>query len=1182
MDLLLQPLPHPVLPPVIDLVRAAAAAGPKRIAVVSGYQELSYKEFLARVEGVAASIASKGINQHQVVALLAEKSIDSIVAFAGLFAGGYVAVPIDAALPPARKRRMLELGQVEAVLTALDSNDMTGMPTSITIIDSRSFVGPPKTMTLIAPDDRAYIFFTSGSTGEPKPIVGKQDSVTHFVEWEISELQITERDRVAQITSFSFDAILRDVFVPLAAGARILLPPHAFTTARHQVEWLAAERASIVHTTPSIAAIWAREAAGLELPHLRFLCLSGEPLTAETVEAVRSAFATSQAEIVNFYGPSETTMIKSFFRVPTPPLRGIQPLGRPLPQTHLLVMNGDRICLPGESGEIVIRTSFGTLGYLDADEDDRFISNPYRDDPDDKLFRTRDLGSLGTDGLLRIEGRMDHEVNIHGVRVHPAEVEAAIAQHPDVHAVCVIAIRATFEEAPVLMAHVVPAAVGITADALRLFLLDRLLPAMIPARISFHSSLPLLPNGKVDRVALAVTNQPARADEPASTTTEEELLAIWRDLLDQQDIYPLDDFFELGGHSLLAIVLIARIEAAFGVEVPLRALFEHPTVRSLASLVDVLSSATNRDGTATGTVTMRQGDGQPVFFVHAAGASPLAFREVAQQLEGHGAYGMELSESEGDVAIETIAGRCVQSIARVQATGPYAFCGHSLGSVVAFEMALQLERAGEQVSFIGIVDSHAPASKGWVYDEMGLEAEVRRHLERSGSGIELSPAERLSVERTFYALHAAASRYVPSGRLLAPVTLFVAADEASARAPDLGWRETGVIAETQSLPGDHFTILEGRGAEQLAATIKSKLEQPTRAAARRRLARIENEIVREHFRRQAEQCAQGSSSLYTRICRLCAEDNFVTELGRGRDWDFPLRFLAAVNWLRIQGKAPDLEAAYTSKGDPWPAFRDVVITRTDEVVNFVDRQSVQTNEVQRCWALLPAFLVATRGINDRPLDVIELGASAGLNLQWDSFGYAYGTSAVWGPPGARLALSGRAKPMPRDDLFDRNFALRRRLGIDLAPIDPHTTEGRLILESFVWPDKPERAHRLTAAIELARAARPEILRGDYVELLPSVLANRDPEAFTLVFDSASTNYLPAEQLALLRAALADECAQGSFGWVAMSEPAEGWQRGFALEVHAASVDDVVAHIDFHGEWIEWLHESTSGTGAPTD
>jgi hypothetical protein len=308
---------------------------------------------------------------------------------------------------------------------------------------------------------------------------------------------------------------------------------------------------------------------------------------------------------------------------------------------------------------------------------------------------------------------------------------------------------------------------------------------------------------------------------------------------------------------------------------------------------------------------------------------------------------------------------------------------------------------------------------------------------------------------------------------------------------------------------------------------------------------------------------RSGSTVNRELATHCRDDPLAAEaVGADAPWEAPLAFFAALHYLALAEEAPRLAAAYRGEEPLWPAARAALEEHFDFVRRFVREQPVQTNEVGRCWALLPLFLRAASRASARVVDLIELGPSAGLNLCWDRYRYVY-PAAAWGPP-STVVLEGEWRgPFPRE-LFDVDVEVRRRLGIDRSPIDVTSRDGALLLRSFLWPDQSERIERQRAAIELVRRDPPELVRGDYVETLPRLLGEADPDVLTIVFSSASLQYLSEEELARVDEAIA--AASVPVAWAAMEPPPDEENKGHFL----LSLDrEVLAEVHYHGAWVEW-------------
>jgi amino acid adenylation domain-containing protein len=593
---------EPSYPSLLDTLRQVAVAGGSRTAIEQAGRRWTYGELMMRVDALADRLEAGGLASGEVVAVTGRSSPGLVAAMLAVLSRGAVLLPIAPDLPEQRKRLMLHESDARMVLhlgpaeypwnsdlppgRVLQICDDTGEPDGAAAIGGglgRSSVRPK-------PDDPAYIFFTSGTTGMPKGVLGVHKGISHFLAWQSRTFGIGPADRCAQLTNISFDVMLRDILMPLWSGATLCLPP-AGLPPDQVVAWLAHERVTVVHAVPSLAKAWLAEAsADASLPALRWVFSAGEPLTHALVRQWRGV-ASRECGIVNLYGPTEVTMVKCWYRVPDNVLPGVQPVGEPLPECQALVLTAaNRLCGVNELGEIVLRTPFRTRGYINAPEAQHraFVANPFRDDSDDVLYRTGDLGRLRPDGSLMVLARMDQQVKIRGVRIEPEEVTAVLALHERVSA-CAVVARAIEGGEPSLVAYVVPANGVITAAELRGFLAERLPAALVPSAFVLLDRLPLTANGKLDRPALPA---PEPADGAAArpylaprTPIESLLAEIWADVLGIPRVGVDDDFFELGGHSLRATRIIARARTAFGTELPLRSFFDSPTVAGLSLAV---------------------------------------------------------------------------------------------------------------------------------------------------------------------------------------------------------------------------------------------------------------------------------------------------------------------------------------------------------------------------------------------------------------------------------------------------------------------------------------------------------------------------------------------------------------------------------------------------------------------
>ncbi len=881
------PLTPPDQEPVVALIADWAARAPDSPALRQGDLALSYAQLDARITAVARRLLSNGLQPGAVVAVRGPRCPGFIVAMAGVLRAGGVLLTLSLDLPEQRQRVMLEQAGARLMLEpgaaggwpveqpgltriALTADGQLDAPTTATVLPETPLPAPRA-----GARDPAYLFFTSGSTGVPKGVRGTLGGLAHFLSWQRQTFGVGPGDRCAQLTGLSFDVVLRDVFLPLTSGAELVLPGEDENlSSGRTLEWLEAQRVTLIHTVPSVVESWLSNltpgvASGVTLAALKRAFFAGEPLAAGLVERWRSAFPQA-GEIINLYGPTETTLAKLFHRVP-PSLRvGVQPLGVPLPQTQALVLTPDhRLCGVGEPGEIAIRTPFRSLGYLNAPEETaaRFIVNPFTGDPDDRLYLTGDRGALGADGLLEFLGRRDHQVKIRGLRVEPMEVAAALKDCPEV-AACAVIARDDGPDGVMLVAYVVarPEA-GRNARRLREFLRLRLPTAMIPSAFVFLDQLPLTANQKLDRARLP---PPGERDgdggpTPPRDPIELQIVQIWQELLGGRTVGVTDSFFDLGGHSLLSLRLLMRIEQATGRKVPLSALFEGPTVEHLANVV-------RRQDTAPSPVVRLWSAAarQILFLVHTGGGSilnyvPLA-RHLAPALSIHAVQAQGLDgREEPHRDLPAMAADYVARLRALQPEGPYLLGGHSFGGVIAHEMARQLTEQGQRVALLAMFDSALTRPDDERTDETDAGATAAALAEAAavysrytGRNVAVSADALAALPLDQQIAHASAAFRQAGGgafgdgeelirNLLAvgqahhearrrhhpqpcpvPITLFRAMDAALATGgadESLGWRDVASSVEVHWSPGDHVTMMNEQNAPALAAALRSVLTE---------------------------------------------------------------------------------------------------------------------------------------------------------------------------------------------------------------------------------------------------------------------------------------------------------------------------------------------------------------------
>ncbi|NEP14721.1 MAG: amino acid adenylation domain-containing protein [Symploca sp. SIO2C1] len=719
-------LPEPEYEPVTNLFASWVKSTPEHPAICQGDRTWSYRELSASAEAIAQVLRSKGIDQGEPVAVCGSRSFGLIASMLGILLNGSVLLTIDQNLPQQRQQLILQEAKAKYLLYVgnqpsadewigesveiINVAEDTGQAIEATIANLQ-----PIELPAINPEDAAYIFFTSGTTGVPKGVLGVHKGLSHFLNWQRQTFDVGQNDRIAQLTGLSFDAVLRDIFLPLTSGATLcLLEATADLSSSYILPWLERKRISLLHTVPSLAQSWLVDIpADVSLRELRRVFFTGEPLTDQLITRWREAFP-EVGEIINFYGPTETTMVKFYYRVPGDNLlTGVQPIGYPQPSTQGLILGeNNQLCGIGEPGQIVIRTPFRSLGYINTSEENqqKFVQNPERDDQKDLLYYTGDRGRYRPDGSIEILGRIDHQVKIRGVRIEPGEIEVVLNQHPAVGQTLILAHEITPGDKRLIAYVILNQGEVCTKHELRDFVKQRLPNFMIPSAFMMLDAFPLTPNGKVDHRALPVADltqsEPDKDIVAPRDQLERELTKIWEKVLGIQSIGIRDNFFDLGGNSLLAVSLIAKIQKTFDKNLSLATLFQEAS--TIEQLANILRQEAWFAPKSSIIPIQPSGSKNPFFFIH----SIRHCKKLAPYLgSDQPCYClsifrlMELYKQKiGHLQLGDIAEQFIKDIRTVKPNGPYllgVYCGDSR---IAFEIAQQLQAQGEKVGLLAFID----------------------------------------------------------------------------------------------------------------------------------------------------------------------------------------------------------------------------------------------------------------------------------------------------------------------------------------------------------------------------------------------------------------------------------------------------------------------------------------------
>ncbi|HYO12242.1 MAG TPA: amino acid adenylation domain-containing protein, partial [Thermoanaerobaculia bacterium] len=589
------------------LFEAQAARSPQALALVFEDQSLTYAALAGRVGRLADHLRSLGVGPEVVVGICAERSIEMVVGLLAILGAGGAYLPLDPSYPAERLAFMLEEARVPILLA--QDRLLPLLPAHAARVVSldreqppspEAHRGAPSTEPRPAgaeagPDNLAYVIFTSGSTGRPKGVMNTHRGIVNRLLWMQEAYGLGSGDRVLQKTPFSFDVSVWELFWPLLTGARLVMAvPGGHQDGAYLVRTIAAQGITTIHFVPSMLRAFLDEPDVERCTSIKRVIASGEALP---FQLERRFFSRLGAELHNLYGPTEAAVDVTYWACQRDDAHGLVPIGHPVANTeiHLLDTEGHEVPV-GVPGELHIGGVQLARGYLarPALTAERFVPDGVSGRPGLRLYRTGDLARRLPDGAVDYLGRIDHQVKVRGFRIELGEIEAVLTAHPQVSEAVVVA-REDRPGDQRLVAYVV-APRELFAE-LRAQLKSRLPEYMIPSLFVSLDSLPLSPNGKVDRRALPAPERAAAGEAGvayvAPRTPAEELLAgIWTDVLgaDPESIGAHANFFELGGHSLLATQVVSRIRQAFGVELPLRRLFEVPTLSALAAAVETSRS----------------------------------------------------------------------------------------------------------------------------------------------------------------------------------------------------------------------------------------------------------------------------------------------------------------------------------------------------------------------------------------------------------------------------------------------------------------------------------------------------------------------------------------------------------------------------------------------------------------
>jgi len=715
---------------VVDLIEKQVEKTPRAIAISYKDKHLTYEELNYLANQIARELQQLGVEANQLVGVFLPRSELLPATLLAIQKLGAAYIPLDPEFPTQRLQLMVDDAQprclvtVESLQSSLPRSNAQQLRLDSKLGKIRSH-DKSNLSIAIATSQRAYILYTSGSSGRPKGVEIPHRALTNFLKSMQRQPGISSADRLAAITTLSFDISILEIYLPLISGAEVVVVPNDIAKDGSALAKLLNQRQiTFLQATP---ATWQMllDSGWKGSRNLRGL-VGGEALPSHLGQNLSLVLK----DLWNMYGPTETTVWSILAKVE--PNAGTVSIGRAIENTSTYILDDQlRIMPAGTIGKLFIGGQGLAQGYLNLPDltREKFISNPYQ--PASLLYDTGDLVRLGIDGQLYYVARVDHQIKLRGFRIELGEIEQAIRDCAGVREAIVVVKNANSSaQLPAewnksLVAYYVAETGAVAEETLRNSLQSRLPAYMVPNWFIELKEIPRTPNLKADRKQLA--EMPLENSTPANRTIqhprnaiEKELVSIWKDVLNLDSLGINDSFFDLGGHSLLAARLMARIEKVTGKRIPLASLLQFPTIEGLGQVIR------NQDGQEQWKCVVPIRDGEhlrPLFCIHAAGGNVLLYRELANRLQAaRPVYGVQSSALQHGLpkstSVEEMAREYVAEIRKLQPRGPYHFVGYCLGGTIAYEIARQLSESGEEIGVLALLDTHAKWQKDTFRDSL--------------------------------------------------------------------------------------------------------------------------------------------------------------------------------------------------------------------------------------------------------------------------------------------------------------------------------------------------------------------------------------------------------------------------------------------------------------------------------
>ncbi|MCH5610709.1 amino acid adenylation domain-containing protein [Pseudomonas syringae pv. syringae] len=715
-----------------NLIEAQVRATPDAPALIFAAEQMSYAQLNARANQLAHRLRESGVGPDVLVGICVERSLELVIGLLAIIKAGGAYVPLDPDYPEDRLVYMMQDSGIGLLLTQAALLERLPIPPQVQSLcldqhgDWLEGYSTANPVNLSHPLNLAYVIYTSGSTGKPKGAGNSHRALVNRLHWMQKAYALDGSDTVLQKTPFSFDVSVWEFFWPLMTGARLAVAlPGDHRDPERLVQTIREHKVTTLHFVPSMLQAFMTHPQVESCNTLRRVVCSGEALPAELAAQVLKRLPL--AGLYNLYGPTEAAIDVTHWTCSTDDILSV-PIGRPIDnlKTHIL----DDGLLPAAQvvaaelylGGVGLARGYHNRAALTAE---RFVPDPFDEQGGGRLYRTGDLARYRDAGVIDYAGRIDHQVKIRGLRIELGEIEARLHEHAAVREATVIDIDGPSGKQ--LVAYLVPTDAAEAPDVLRERLQAHLkahVPDyMVPGYFVFIDSMPLTANGKLDRRALPKPDV-ARSQQgyvAPRTAFEQRLAALWEQVLHVERVGLNDNFFALGGHSLLAVSLVGRIRETFDISIKLHDLL---LLQTLGELADFMRADEARVKSAVIAMNANGSTHAPLFCLPPGGGGTYSYYPLAGRLsDSRRVYGLVnkayVVPGWFDTSWQDMVDYYVEQIRMTQPHGPYNLLGWSMGGALAVEVAHVLERAGEVVSFLGLVDTQLPASVGmqWVEED---------------------------------------------------------------------------------------------------------------------------------------------------------------------------------------------------------------------------------------------------------------------------------------------------------------------------------------------------------------------------------------------------------------------------------------------------------------------------------